>query len=266
INTNSFEKISPVGRDVVEVICGQTYTFIKLSDGTLMSCGCNQFGQLALGDNFNRNVFSEIKNVGKNVAAVTCGDSHTVVGFMDGTLMSCGGNSSGQLGLGDFKNRFLFQKIGSVGKNVVEVKCFADSTMIRFGDGILMSCGNNCVGQLGVGHFESINSFRKIEGIGKNVVEIVYGLLSVFIRFSNGTLMGCGYNIYGVLGLGDYYNRNSFVVICGIPKNIEKVTCGSYHTVITFTDGTLMSCGYNGNGQLGQEGIMKRSTFSVIKM
>ncbi len=44
--------------------------------------------------------------------------------------------------------------------------------------------------------------------------------MSSFTGFNNGTLMGCGNNAYGQLGLGDKKNRYVLEEIKKIPKKI----------------------------------------------
>ncbi|AYV83672.1 MAG: chromosome condensation regulator [Hyperionvirus sp.] len=129
-----------------------------------------------------------------------------------------------------------------------------------------MSSGNNRYGQLGLGDYAPRNLFCEIKGIGKNTVEVKSGYLHTIIRLTNGTLMSCGCNESGQLGLGDNLNRFSYEEIRGIPKNIDEVVSGSFHSVVALTDKTLMSCGFNSYGQLGLGDNIPRNIFSVIKI
>ncbi|AYV81199.1 MAG: chromosome condensation regulator [Harvfovirus sp.] len=260
----TFEKIF-LPTYVVDVTCGINSTFIKLADGTLMSCGNNAFGQLGLGleDNEIRNIFSEIKNIPKTVAKVICWHHSVFIKFEDGTLMSCGDNHAGQLGLGNNTDKNIFHEI-FIPKNIFEVITRGSHTIIRLNDGRLMSCGNNQYGQLGLADYKSRNLFCDIPGIGTNIVELACGSHYIVIRMTDGKLMGCGYNVNGELGLGDYANKNSYQEIRDIPKNIKKVECGPNHTFLELTDGTLMCSGYNIYGQLGLHHNKTRNTFTAV--
>ena len=54
----------------MDVICGSDHTIIRLTDGTLMSCGYNGNAQLGHGDYKNRNLFELIKDIPKNISQV----------------------------------------------------------------------------------------------------------------------------------------------------------------------------------------------------
>ena len=81
-----------------------------------------------------------------------------------------------------------------------------------------------------------------------------------FILKNDGTLWGCGENIYGQLGLGDTNDRNIFTKIT---DNVKSVYTGYEHTIILKNDSTLWGCGLNG-GQLGLGDTSDRYTFTQI--
>ena len=81
---------------------------------------------------------------------------------------------------------------------------------------------------------------------------------------NNDTLWSCGYNAYGQLGLGDTTNRTTFTQITTNTDNIKEVYCGGSYTIILENDGTLWSCGNNGDGQLGLGDTNNRYTFTQI--
>ncbi|AYV82779.1 MAG: chromosome condensation regulator [Hyperionvirus sp.] len=266
INTRFvFEEIKGIGKNIAQVICGINETIIRLTDGTLMVCGYNSQGQFGLGDNMSRFLFSEIRGIPKNIDQVICGAYHIIIRLTDGTLLSCGSNHEGQLGLGDCVNRNIFEKVPSVPKNIAEVICAEMHTTIRLTDGTLMRCGYNDVGQLGLGDRKNRNLFEKVNSIPKNIAQILYGSSSTIIRLTNGTLMACGLNLYGQLGFGDERYRLSFEKIPGIPQNIAEIICSHFVTIIRLTEGTLMACGYNDHGQLGLGDKLHRNRFEKIK-
>ncbi|AYV81053.1 MAG: chromosome condensation regulator [Harvfovirus sp.] len=258
-----FETI-PRLNNVVEISCSDAHTIIKLRDGTLLSSGSNTYGELGLGDNVSRNIFCEIKHIPKNISKITCGANYSLIHLMDGTLMICGVNSFGNFGLGDSIYKNVFHEIGLLPKNIVDVFIHSTYSLIRLTDGTLMSCGNNQYGELGLGDDIERNLFCEIRGIPKNIVEIACGSYFTIIRLTDGTLMGCGWNGCGQLGLDDTSNRNIFERIPAVPKNISEVKCGGGHTIIQLTDGTIMGCGHNGNGQLGLGDTICRTKFEKI--
>ena len=81
---------------------------------------------------------------------------------------------------------------------------------------------------------------------------------------NDGTLWECGYNEFGQLGLGDNTNRTTFTQVTTNVGDIKQVYCGFNHTFILKNDGTLWSCGYNEQGQLGLGDDTNRTTFTQI--
>jgi alpha-tubulin suppressor-like RCC1 family protein len=45
---------------------------------------------------------------------------------------------------------------------------------------------------------------------------------------------------------------------------IEQIACGYTHTFILKNDGSIWSCGFNNNGQLGLGNTTKRTTFTQV--
>ena len=75
--------------------------FILKNNGTLWSCGYNEYGQLGLGNTTNRNTFTQVTTNINDIKSVYCGCHYTLILKNDGTLWGCGYNNCGQLGLGD---------------------------------------------------------------------------------------------------------------------------------------------------------------------
>ena len=55
-----FTEITGIPQNIYEVICGSHNTFIRLTNGKIMSCGINSSGKLGRGDVLDRCVFEEI--------------------------------------------------------------------------------------------------------------------------------------------------------------------------------------------------------------
>uniref|UniRef100_K3X668 RCC1-like domain-containing protein n=1 Tax=Globisporangium ultimum (strain ATCC 200006 / CBS 805.95 / DAOM BR144) TaxID=431595 RepID=K3X668_GLOUD len=62
----------------------------------------------------------------------------------------------------------------------------------------------------------------------------------------------CGQNSYGELGHGDTITRKSFDRIEALQrKDVVQVSAGNEHSIVLCGDGTVLTCGYNDNGQCG---------------
>ena len=67
------------------------------------------YGRLGFEDTKNRNIFTEIPNVPKDIITIGCGGYYTVILKANNTLMCTGKNFHGQLGLGDYGDRTKFE-------------------------------------------------------------------------------------------------------------------------------------------------------------
>ena len=193
-----FREIKGIEKNIEGVYFGGSHTIIKLTNGVLLSAGDNRYGQLGHGDCKARFTFTEIKGLPRNIVDVVCGSEHTVIKLTDGRLMSCGGNSYGQLGIGDNVNRCTFSEIKGIPKNVSFVSCCNNYTVIKFTDRItyetkLMSCGQNNMGQLGHGDYKDRNIFTEVKlPAGEMICGMSCNYFSTLIKMSSGVLMSSG--------------------------------------------------------------------------
>lgn len=223
---NLFQK-SFIKIDISNVIlfsCGGYHTIVLTKEG-LFGCGLNYYGQLGSGDDQlgrgrkfqkitiqndvlyktkSNKIYSKKNNI-SNIISIACGEFHSFVLSSEG-LFSCGGNTEGQLGLGDKLSKNSFQKVKS--RNVISIVCGGYHSMALTKRGGLYSCGLNCYGQLGLGNNSSQYLFQKINIL--NVISFSCGENHSMIMTSEG-LFSCGNNNYGQLGLGDNINQNNFI-------------------------------------------------------
>ena len=92
------------------------------------------------------------------------------------------------------------------------------------------------------------------------------GLQSFAIK-QDGSLWATGWNNAGGLGLGDTTQRNSFTKVTSPSGTWSMVDVGKDNpgfSIAIKTDGTMWSCGENEKGNLGQNDITDRSSFTQI--
>jgi len=101
-----------INNDVKQISCGFGFTFIIKNDGSVWSCGYNEYGELGLNDTDTRTTFTKVTtNINNDVNQIACGGSHTFILKNDGSIYSCGLNSKGQLGLNNTTDKTSFVSI-----------------------------------------------------------------------------------------------------------------------------------------------------------
>ena len=246
------------------IACGYDFDYIIKNDGSVWSCGNNKYGQLGLNDINNRSTFTQVTaNINNDVKQVACGYYHTFILKNDGSVWSCGDNSSGQLGLGDKTNRSTFTQVTTnINNDVKQVVCGGYHTYILKNDGSVWVCGRNTYGQLGLGDNTNRTTFTQVT---TNVKQIACDANHTFILKYDGSVWGCGYNEYGQLGLNDTTNRSTFTqVTTNINNDVKEISCGANHTFILKYDGSVWSCGLNSSGQLGLGDSTNKYEFTQI--
>src|SRR3990167_7035924 len=218
------------------------------ANGSVWSCGYNEYGQLGLGDVNNRNVPEQIKNFPKIKSALAFGDSSI---FLDceGSVWSCGYNSHGELGLGDTRNRNKAEKI----QGLPAIKSIAGGyhhALFLDCAGSVWSCGYNTHGNLGLGDTSHRNKAEKIEGLPaiKSMAGGVYW--SMFVD-EEGNVWVCGGNKKGELGLGHTTQINSPQKNNNVSDIVAVAGGYCYSSIFLDKQGNIFTCGYNANGQLG---------------
>ena len=186
------------------------------------------------------------------IKSVSADDTHTAILKTDGTLWMCGGNSAGQLGIGE-KTKGCYSAVKTM-NNVTAVSVGKFHTAILKTDGTLWMCGDNSHGQLGDGTKTTRYSPVKIMS---NVAAVSAGEYYTAILRKDGTLWMCGDNYYGQLGDGTQTDRSSPVKIM---TNVASISANFYHTAILKKDGSLWMCGYNKYGQLGDGSTSDRNS------
>src|SRR3989338_337739 len=228
----------------------------------LWSLGSHQNGQLGLGDYVSRSspvqvgasiTWASVSAAGSNVSHAT---------KTDGTLWGWGGNSVGQLGLGDTANRSSPVQVGTLATWGI-VESGTNTSFAIKTNGTLWAWGKDGYGYLGLG----TSALDKSSPVQVGTLATWSQVSSSGNFFSaiktDGTLWSWGRNASGRLGLGDQgavYNARSSPTQIGTLTTWSRVTLGGAHSVAVKTDGTLWSWGYNSTGQLGFGDTIRRSS------
>ena len=257
---------------IKQIACGENYTVILKNDGSVWSCGANNYGQLGL-NTTSKTTFTQVTtNINNDVKQIACSGGHTFILKNDGSVWGCGSNLSGQLGLGDNDtntHKTFTQVTTNINNDVKQIACgganTAGFTFIIKNDGSVWVCGSNSYGQLGLGDTTERHSFTQVTINISDVKQIACGQYHTFILKNDGSVWSCGRNNDGKLGLGDTTDRTTFTqVTTNINNDVKQVACGGSHTIILKNDGTVWSCGNNGSGQLGLNNTTNKTSFTQV--
>jgi alpha-tubulin suppressor-like RCC1 family protein len=273
-----------VGKVVVAASSGYYHNLVLCSDGSMASWGQNYNGQLGNSAFPKIEVPVPVMTSGtplasKSVVAIASGFDHNLVLCDDGTLAAWGNNLNGQLG----NNPTNFTKTSApvlvtitgtplVGKTVVSIGAGQYYNIALCSDGTVMTWGINSSGQLGNSTTTSSSAPVAVSTsgalAGKTVTAVAAGGSHCLALCSDGTIAAWGNNAYGQLGNNTTTNSSVPVAVTtdGTPlagKTIVRLIAGYYHSMVQCSDGTLVSWGDNGYGELGNSTVSSISSIPV---
>ncbi|NWW79920.1 RPGR regulator, partial [Climacteris rufus] len=236
------------------ISCGDEHTAIITGKGKLYMFGSNDWGQLGLG---SKNTISKPTCVKalkpEKPKLAVCGRNHTLVYTEKGNVYAAGGNSEGQLGLGDTEERTTFHLI-SFFTNQHKIKQLAAGSYTSAAvteDGQLFVWGDNSEGQIGLANEVCVSVPCQVD-VGKPVSSVSCGYYHSALITGDGELYTFGEPANGKLGLLPEQLKNNRVPqpVLGIMEKVTKVACGGEHTVV-LTETDVYTFGLGQYGQLG---------------
>ncbi|KAM9373125.1 secretion-regulating guanine nucleotide exchange factor [Phaethornis superciliosus] len=239
-------------------------------DPVLLAWGANSYGQLGLGHKEDVLVPQPLKDVSckcQDIKSITGGGGHSAVITGAGELFVCGNNKDGQLGLNHVEDVLNFTLCTALSSFCVkQVACGWDFTIILAESGLVLSCGSNTFGQLGVPQISNPCLIpQKIESLKEKVVCVATGLRHALAATVNGLVFQWG---TGMATRAKRANQGKTLPLfltakepCEVPGledvKVKSVAASSYHSVSLTDEGHLYVWGSNKHGQLvSKEGFL----------
>ncbi len=190
----------------------------------------------------------------------------------NGTVVTWGGNESGQAGNGTI-GPYSAKAIVVPGlSGVVEVAGSGEEMMARLANGTVETWGANMFGEQATGTHgirASVPTPHLVPGI-TTAKQIATGGATEVALLANGTVMGWGEDNKGQLGDDDGTNMKlAPTPIAGL-AHIAQVSVGGMaasgsHVLALTESGTVLALGENGRGQLGNGTKLNSSTPVLVK-
>ena len=245
IDKNKIPKKILATASVDKLSCGSNFVIFLDSEGKLWSYGSNYCGQLGIvGSRTDVTLEPEpIVNIPPMID-IYCGTSHTLCITDNNEIWSFGENKYNQclhanVYNGPQKTEYTAQRIAA-GESF---SIFQDL------DGIFYGCGDNRVGQIGIGNIESTDIPVKIDNIHGTMVDICCGISHTLFLNDSGNVYATGCNDNGRLGLGDTKHRNTVTAL--FLSGISFISCGAWHSMCVDDEGHCWTFGNNYYGTLG---------------
>uniref|UniRef100_A0A672YS73 X-linked retinitis pigmentosa GTPase regulator n=1 Tax=Sphaeramia orbicularis TaxID=375764 RepID=A0A672YS73_9TELE len=238
----------------LKIACGDEHTALITENGKLFMFGSNNWGQLGLGSKVTVNKPTCVKALkSQKVTLVSCGRNHTLICTAQGNVFAAGGNSEGQLGLGDCEERTSFHRIRFFDSHgPIRMLSAGSNTSAALTDsGKLFMWGDNGEGQIGLGKESHASSPQEV-GVGRPISWVSCGYYHSALVTVDGALYTFGERDSGKLGLSTDQLTGHRVPqkVKTIGRPVSQVACGGGHTVVLTDDG-VYTFGLGQYGQLG---------------
>lgn len=183
---------------------------------------------------------------------VAAGQNFSLIVREDGTVLGCGHNAFGQLGIGKKQTRQAECKAAAI-IGVQKVDCGERHAVALKEDGSIWTWGANDKYQLGMDGTESQPIPRQITALGTDNIDVIAQLHGGIALKQDGSLVGWGRNYYGELGTG---SAQPIIQPVALPmpdgvQSIAQIGSGTRYTALLTQDGKLYLAGTGAGSNLG---------------
>ncbi|QDY07831.1 hypothetical protein FJK98_12135 [Micromonospora sp. HM134] len=274
---------------VTAIAAGYGHSLALRSDGTVLAWGENSEGQLGDGTLDPSVTPVRVCAVGQvapctrfltGVIAIAAGFVHSVALLRDRTAVAWGQNVTGQLGDGTFTNRSVPVRVCGVGEAapcgqfLSGVRVVASGggghNLALLGNGAVVAWGSNTLSQLGDGTFTNRSVPVRVCAVGETAPcdRFLTGARSIAVGedhslavVGTGHAVGWGFNGAGEVGDGTNDEFRPIPVrVCAVGETapcdrflsgVSAVAAGTFHSMALLGSGSVVSWGYNVEGQVG---------------
>eukprot|EP01017_Pseudomicrothorax_dubius_P024431 TRINITY_DN2595_c0_g3_i3.p1 TRINITY_DN2595_c0_g3~~TRINITY_DN2595_c0_g3_i3.p1 ORF type:complete len:623 (-),score=139.19 TRINITY_DN2595_c0_g3_i3:74-1942(-) len=207
------------------VDCGGRHTVVLTVDGAAFVFGNGESGQLGTGRREKELLPVKLDTLSEPLLQVACGISHTLFLGSSGGVWSCGGNTLGQLGIGNKKSASLpIKLIGLDGLKVTRLAAGYHSAAVTE-EGEIYVWGTGIFGEILFP--QAIQSLKE-----RKIVDVTVGTTFALALDSNGIVLSWGSNNYGELAQGESGPRAEPVEVKGLDgKRVTAISAGGAYAI-----------------------------------
>ena len=257
----------PGGTKITAIAAGFAHSVALTSTGAVLAWGKNYNGNLGNGSTTDSEVPVKVNlPAGTKVTAVAAGGEHNLALTSTGAVLAWGYNADGQLGDGSTGASDVPVNVSlPTGTKVTAVAAGALHSLALTSTGAVLAWGYNADGELGDGNRTNSDVPVKVKLPGGTEVKAVAagGYYSLALT-SAGSVLAWGYNADGELGDGNRTNSDVPVKVKlpagrkvtavaggGFLEGVGVTMAGPGHSLALTSAGSVISWGYNADGELG---------------
>ena len=235
-----------------EQISSSNDSLLLVKATELWMCGNDQSDP---GISGNQSIPTKLDPQPGTVTAIARGDLHSIALLSNGSIVTWGDDSYGQLGGTPDVNGYAHPTIS----NVKAIAVGYGFSLALKTDGTLYAWGRGGDGSLGIGSLLNKSTPTYVRG---GIQQIAAGYGHCLAVTTANQLLSWGRNSDGQLGLGDTAKRTLPELVTDLTP--QFIACGKYHSLVGSAVG-LWVAGENANGQLGlDDSINNQLTFLKV--
>ncbi|WP_437338586.1 RCC1 domain-containing protein [Sorangium sp. So ce394] len=257
----------PAGVNVKAVSAGASHSLALLTDGTVMAWGNNQFGQLGVDSGVTAIPVPTVVGGLVNVKAIAAGGYISMALDIDGKVWVWGNNSYGELGDNSSDHEPHSKPTMAYIDDVDAIAAGQQHCLALKKDGTVWAWGSNSSGELG--DETTTDSHIPIQVTALSDISID----EIACGSSHSVALGKGVGVYawgrnevGQVGNGTEKNVLLPALVRGLEgAEVTHVAAGGFHGLALYSNGRVMSWGYNGSGQLGVVDVDENRSLTAVE-
>ncbi len=261
---------------VKDIFAGYYSTCALTTSGGVKCWGNNQSGQLGnggvvdkslnslstLNTPYYKSTPSDVIGLTSGAIAVSVSLNHACALTTAGGVKCWGVNVNGELGNSTYNSHGSNTPVNVTGltNGVVAISSGYEQTCALTTSGGVKCWGANYKGQLGDNTTTERKTPVSVSGLTSGVKSISSGSYHACALTTSGGVKCWGDNSKGQLGDNTITQRISPIDVIGANNSVTAIATGGSHSCLIGTGNNVKCWGNNGNGQLGDNTIIQRST------